>query len=31
MKALNGIMESAPGLCESQFFDYNQSILNTTQ
>ena len=31
MKALNGIMESAPGMYESQFFDLNQSILNSTQ
>ena len=31
MKALNGIMESAPGMYESQFFDLNQSVLNTTQ
>lgn len=31
MKALNAIMDSAPGLYESQFVDYNQSVLNKTQ
>jgi hypothetical protein len=30
MKALNAIMDQTPGLYESQFMDYNQSILNTT-